>query len=93
MAKQIAVVAPVGKIHWAQREAFNGGPHHSAWYDHSYYVVPVSGPVEMDKIRGALVGRLGHQFLSKFGGQKHVGDVVDLGNGFIMVETMLSIGD
>lgn len=93
MVKQTPILVPMGKVLWSKRVAVDGGPKHSAWYDHSYYKVPVEGIVDVSRIKAALVSRLSVQFLSNFGGQQHIGDVVDLGDGFIQVETLYSIGN
>lgn len=82
----------MGTIQWNKRTQV--ATKQSSWYDHTYFDVPFTGAVDLPKMRSALVGRLTHQFLNKFGGQVHVG-VVELAHtpGVLRVEQLYSIGD
>ena len=77
-------------INWKKREVIKNSQ--SAWYDHTFYKVPYTGIFDASKISKALTDRFTRQFLGNFGGQTHIGDVSDLGNGFAEVEWLRSIG-
>jgi hypothetical protein len=81
----------IGSIAWEKRVEV--GTKHSAWYDHTFYEVPFKGPYEHSRIQQALIMRLSRQFLSKFGGQFHIGEVDLAREGVLKVETLYSIGD
>ena len=77
-------------MNWKTREVI--GHSHSAWYDHTFYKVAYKGEFNRARMSSALSKRT-RTFLGNFGGQTHIGEIEDLGNGFIKVEWLRSIGN
>ena len=82
-------------LHWGEREKVDYKQ--SAWYNHTFYRVTVSGDVDTSAIRTALHKRMrpgeANARLGKFGGWNSIGSVEDNGNGSVTVEVLYHIGD
>jgi len=85
----------VGVMHWGQRTLLKERFKMSAWYDHTFYRVPVTGPVDVGRMHTALHARYTRSgnFGSAAGGFTSVSSIEDNGDGSVTVEVLYHIGD
>jgi hypothetical protein len=81
----------IGGIKWKRRESI-GEQTQSAYYDHSFYIVPFYGPYDKGRMWNAL-NRLYPAQFNKFGGYTTVSNIEQLDDNHIMVELCYHIGD
>jgi len=81
----------MGMIHWGKKTLADFKQ--SSYYDHSFYIVPVSGTIDIHKISNVLRKAYFPPAFNNFGGYCTLGDVKDLGDGNINVEVVYHIGE
>ena len=80
------------RLQWGQRQQVDHKM--SAWYDHTFYRVPVVGTIDTTRIAAAL-NRAWRTSLTgtAVGGYRTCADVADNGDGTVTVEVLYHIGD
>lgn len=86
---------PPPPCRWEDRTDIPNSAKMSAWYNHSFYKVPVDGPVNTGAIHRYLSGMFHHPGLSgsSVGGYCSCSSVTDNGDGTVTVEVLYHIGD
>ena len=82
----------MGWVRWGQKRVVRTSQ--SSWYDHTFYEVPVVGPIDCGKIQSALSRLYPPQF-TRFGGFCTIGDVNESATSHehVVVELVYHIGD
>lgn len=94
------IVAPVGFLRMKSRKDLSndeararGLQTQSAWYDHTYSIFEVVGPMDINRIHTGLNERVWSPSCGKFGGGTSIGSVTAEDANHVLVEFIYSIGD
>jgi len=89
------LIKELANLRWDERERIDHKM--SAWYDHTFYKVPVDRKPDTYLLRNALNGhwQVGAHAAAcgKFGGWNSVGQIADNNDGSVTIEVLYHIGD